>query len=163
MAKYAKRVQYVDRPFAAIPPSCLTSKSPYINICWLRPKISRSTHFTRLGLNRWKLRLLTGQNVNLVSFDFVHCVRRTKQNTVKLWFTLLLQFHKIWWVVENIQFSRKLRKDNFKDFQIFVAISQISCFWKILNPPLLKNPGNPGHLPLVPIKYYFTKLGTGLQ
>ena len=133
-------------PLGLIEPFTL---SPYINICCIWCHHARSAHCTRLGHNTWKLCLLMGQVLHLVSFDFMHCVPRTKQNTVKLWFTLLLQFHKIWWVVENIQFSRKLRKDNFKDFQIFVAISQISCFWKILNPPLLKNPGNPGHLPLV--------------
>ena len=35
-----------------------THKSPYLNICWFRTQNSRSTHFTGLGHNTWKVCLL---------------------------------------------------------------------------------------------------------
>ena len=120
------------------------SPFPLINICYIWCHHDRSAHCTRWGHNTWKLSLLMGQVFHLVSFDFMHCVRRTRQNTVKLWFTELLLFHKIWQEVENIQFSRKLTNENFWDFQICVAISQISCFWKILTPFSLKTREIPG-------------------
>ena len=53
---------------------------PYINICWLRPKISRSTHCSRLGHNTWKVCLLMGQNVHLVLFRSIHSITRTMPN-----------------------------------------------------------------------------------